>query len=86
MTCCHRLALILATPALLIMAPMASLASDDELWESHSVMEGGAFGRMDLGTRRECRDTRWLEAPEIKIPGGGRRMQVTPGRKTRQRL
>lgn len=53
----------------LLMQPYAAQAASGELWETHSTMESKAYGRMDLGSNRECRSANWRDNPEFKAPG-----------------
>lgn len=57
----------LLAAALLLASPWSVAAG--ELWETRSSMEGAAFGRMELGTNRECRPANWRDKPEFKAPG-----------------
>lgn len=49
--------------------PYCAFAGNGELWETHSTMASKEYGRMDLGTQRECRPANWRDNPEFKVPG-----------------
>lgn len=66
-----RILFKIALATVLLVAAGASHAATGELWAVHSSMENKAFGRMDMGVKRECRPLNWRDNPEFKAPAGG---------------
>jgi len=54
---------------MLFLCPPQASAATGELWETRSAMESDAYGRMDMGSQRECRSVTWREKPQFEAPG-----------------
>jgi len=52
-----------------LMSVVAQGAIAGEQWETKSTITSAKFGKMDLGTRKECRADGWRNNPKFNIAG-----------------